>query len=30
MNSTMEPIFVDPTRQDVRILGVLAGVIRKY
>ena len=30
MNSTMEPIVVDPTRQDVRILGVLAGVIRKY
>jgi repressor LexA len=29
MNSTMEPIVVDPTRQDVRILGVLAGVIRK-
>ena len=29
MNSTMEPILVDPTRQDVRILGVLAGVIRK-
>jgi hypothetical protein len=25
MNSTMEPILVDPTRQDVRILGVLAG-----
>jgi repressor LexA len=29
MNSTMEPIVVDPTRQDVQILGVLAGVIRK-
>jgi repressor LexA len=29
MNSTMEPILVDPTRQDVQILGVLAGVIRK-
>ena len=29
MNSTMEPIVVDPSRQDVRILGVLAGVIRK-
>ena len=29
MNSAMEPILVDPTRQDVRILGVLAGVIRK-
>jgi repressor LexA len=29
MNSTMEPIIVDPTRQDVHILGVLAGVIRK-
>lgn len=29
MNSTMEPIVVDPTREDVRILGVLAGVIRK-
>ncbi|MFM8272951.1 MAG: transcriptional repressor LexA [Gemmata sp.] len=29
MNSTMEPIIVDPTRQDVRILGVLTGVIRK-
>lgn len=30
MNSTMDPILVDPSRQDVRILGVLAGVIRKY
>ena len=29
MNNTMEPILVDPSRQDVRILGVLAGVIRK-
>ena len=29
MNSTMEPIVVDPSRQDVQILGVLAGVIRK-
>ena len=29
MNSTMEPIVVDPSRQDVRILGVLVGVIRK-
>jgi len=29
MNSTMEPIIVDPSRQDIRILGVLAGVIRK-
>jgi repressor LexA len=29
MNATMEPILVDPTRQDVHILGVLAGVIRK-
>jgi repressor LexA len=29
MNSTMEPIVVDPTRQDIHILGVLAGVIRK-
>jgi repressor LexA len=29
MNSTMEPIVVDPEKQDVRILGVLAGVIRK-
>jgi repressor LexA len=29
MNSTMEPIVVDPTRQDVMILGVLTGVIRK-
>ena len=29
MNSTMEPIVVDPSRQDVRILGILAGVIRQ-
>jgi repressor LexA len=29
MNSTMEPIVVDPSRHDVQILGVLAGVIRK-
>lgn len=29
MNTAMEPIVVDPTRQDVQILGVLAGVIRK-
>jgi repressor LexA len=29
MNSTMEPIYVDPAKQDVQILGVLAGVIRK-
>ena len=29
MNAAMEPIVVDPTRQDVQILGVLAGVIRK-
>mgnify|MGYP002779057827 CR=1 FL=1 len=29
MNSAMEPIIVDPTRQDIRILGILAGVIRK-
>ncbi len=29
MNATMEPIVVDPERQDVRILGILAGVIRK-
>src|SRR5262249_19070294 len=29
MNSTMEPIIVDAAKQDVRILGVLAGVIRK-
>jgi repressor LexA len=29
MNSTMEPIIVDPSKEDVRILGVLTGVIRK-
>jgi repressor LexA len=29
MNSSMDTIVVDPTREDVRILGVLAGVIRK-
>lgn len=29
MNSTMDPIVVDPTREDIRILGVLTGVIRK-
>lgn len=29
MNSTMEPITVDPAREDIRILGVLTGVIRK-
>jgi len=29
MNSSMDPILVDPSRQDVRILGVLVGVIRK-
>ena len=29
MNDGMEPIVVDPSKQDVRILGVLAGVIRK-
>lgn len=29
MNSTMEPIVVDPSRQDIHILGVLTGVIRK-
>jgi len=29
MNSTMEPIVVDPSRQDVSILGKLVGVIRK-
>ena len=30
MNSTMEAIVVDPSRQDVLVLGVLTGVIRKY
>lgn len=29
MNSSMEPIVVDPAKFDVHILGVLAGVIRK-
>jgi repressor LexA len=29
MNATMEPIVVDPSRQDIRILGKLAGVVRK-
>jgi len=29
MNSNMAPILVNPAKQDVRILGVLAGVIRK-
>lgn len=29
MNNTMDPIIVDPSREDIRILGVLAGVIRK-
>ena len=29
MNGTMDPIIVDPSREDVRVLGVLAGVIRK-
>ena len=29
MNDTMEPIVVDPAKADVRVLGVLAGVIRK-
>jgi repressor LexA len=28
-NGTMTPIFVDPSRQDINILGVLIGVIRK-
>lgn len=28
-NSTMEPILVDPAKQNVQILGVLVGVIRK-
>jgi repressor LexA len=30
MNSSMQPIVVDPSRQDIQILGVLAGVIRRY
>jgi repressor LexA len=29
-NGNMDPIIVDPSRQDVSILGVLVGVIRKY
>jgi repressor LexA len=29
MNAAMEPILVDPARQDVQILGILAGVVRK-
>ncbi len=29
MNSTMSSIKVDPAAQDVRILGVLVGVVRK-
>jgi repressor LexA len=29
-NGTMDPIIVDPARQDVSILGVLVGVIRRY
>jgi repressor LexA len=29
MNSSMEPIIVDPAKEDIRILGVLTGVIRK-
>lgn len=28
-NSTMEPILVDPAKQNVQVLGVLVGVIRK-
>ncbi|CAN5320667.1 transcriptional repressor LexA [soil metagenome] len=28
-NGTMSPIKVDPSRQDIQILGVLVGVIRK-
>jgi repressor LexA len=28
-NSTMKPIVVDPSRENVQILGVLVGVIRK-
>ena len=28
-NSTMDPILVDPSRQNVQVLGVLVGVIRK-
>lgn len=29
-NSTMDPIIVDPSKQNVQILGVLVGVMRKY
>jgi repressor LexA len=29
MNGNMEPIVLDPSRHDIRVLGVLAGVIRK-
>jgi repressor LexA len=29
MNSSMAAITVDPSRQDIRILGKLAGVVRK-
>lgn len=28
-NSTMDPIIVDPSKDDVKVLGVLVGVIRK-
>jgi repressor LexA len=28
-NSAMDPILVDPARQNVQVLGVLVGVIRK-
>src|SRR4051794_31428515 len=28
-NETMEPIHVDPSQQETRILGVLVGVMRK-
>lgn len=28
-NSTMDPILVDPSKQNVRVLGVLTGVIRR-
>jgi repressor LexA len=30
MNNNMAPIVVDPAKQDLQILGVLEGVIRKY
>jgi repressor LexA len=29
-NGTMATIRVDPTRQDIQVLGVLIGVIRRY